>query len=87
MRTELAGSKAFPLERMLSIFEAIVDREYDYASQSVDVLMQVSSISQRIDFNRLNILSSQPGYNSNQFKIVAKSLSERERYGWNQVEK
>lgn len=47
-RTELAGSKAFPLERMLSIFEAIVDGEYDYASQSVDVLMQVSMISLKL---------------------------------------
>ena len=41
VRAELTGGKAFPLERLLAIFEAILKEDYQYASQSTDVLMQV----------------------------------------------
>lgn len=35
------GGKTFPLERLLGIFEAILGERHDYASQCIDVLMQV----------------------------------------------
>lgn len=48
VRTELGGGKTFPIERMLAIFEAILDSDevgkggINGIGQSVDVLMQVS---------------------------------------------
>lgn len=37
-----AGGKAFALERLLAIFEAIVPDKLEYASQSIHVQTQVS---------------------------------------------
>ncbi|KAL8287044.1 hypothetical protein RQP46_004050 [Phenoliferia psychrophenolica] len=46
VRTDLTGGKAFPLERLLAIFEAILrlSDKCKYASQSTDVLMQVNTL-------------------------------------------
>lgn len=41
MSLELGGGKPFPLERLLAIFEAIVDQELEAVSQTIDVQMQV----------------------------------------------
>ncbi|KAK4705046.1 origin recognition complex subunit 5, partial [Phenoliferia sp. Uapishka_3] len=49
VRAELTGGKAFPLERLLAIFEAVLPDDEDNehlkdASQTVDVLMQVNTL-------------------------------------------
>ncbi len=43
VRPELGGGKAFPLERLLAIFEAIVEDDFVGASRA-DVLMQVTTL-------------------------------------------
>lgn len=53
LSSDLAGGKAFPLERLLAIFESIVDEKEEYAAQSSDVLMQVSPTSDNLPRHQL----------------------------------
>ncbi|KAM0754796.1 hypothetical protein T439DRAFT_321842 [Meredithblackwellia eburnea MCA 4105] len=56
VKADLTGGKSFPLERLLAIFEALIDENHEYAGQSVDILMQVTTL---VDLRLLQRISAQ----------------------------